>query len=139
MVSHVLIRRGAVIDRNRDAGDVPWWSFTKTVLAPLRWLVLEATAVGRPHNLRRLLQHRAVLTEHGRLPSYREAVARMDRLLTGDLLPRPLLSAMLDRYFAGGPIMGRLDRPTGAAAAFEAGGADAVVEGTCVNLLRSDP
>ena len=32
----------------------------------------------------------------------------LQRLLTGDLLAQPLLSAMLDRYSVGGPIM---DRP----------------------------
>ena len=37
-----------------------------------------------------------------------QAALLLQRLLTGDLLPQPLLSAMLDRYPVGGPIA---DRP----------------------------
>ena len=108
----------------------------------------------------------------------RQAALLLQRLLTGDLLPQPLLSAMLDRYPVGGPIAGRpwntpsygpglmigettsgeliaghtgggpgsavavyhrLDRSTGTAAAFKAGGDDSAGEGTCTNLLRTGP
>lgn len=283
MIAHVLVREGAVVTSSGDAANVPWWSFTKTVIAAAALalvrdghLSLDETLPGRPYTLRQLLQHRAGLTEYGRLRAYHEAVERNDdawsademlaraeadrlihepgkgwqysnigyfhvrrlieqatgsplgvavntlvlmplgidgarlvterkdfspqydprwvyhgllvgplaqaavllhRLLTGDLLPRDLLSAMRDRYPVGGPIAGRpwktpayglglmigettggeliaghtgggpgsvvavyhrLDRQTGTAAAFEAGGADGVVEGTCVNLLRPD-
>ena len=214
MRSHVLIRDGRVAARHGGAGDVPWWSFTKTLLAAAALalvrdgrLALDDRIGGQSYTLRQLLQHRAGLTEYGRLPAYHDAVARGDdawtpaemlaradadrlryppgegwdysnigyfhvrelierttgqslgqalhelviaplgiehvrlaverrdfsptydpkfvyhgllvgplreaalllqRLLAGDLLPQPLLSAMLDRYSVGGPIV---DRP----------------------------
>jgi CubicO group peptidase (beta-lactamase class C family) len=284
VTSHVLVREGAVIASSDDAADVPWWSFTKTVIAAAALalvrdsrLALDEPLPNRPYTLRQLLQHRAGLTEYGRLPAYHEAVQRnedawpademlartaaeqlvyepgkswgysnigyyfvrrlieqatertlgdaldhlvlqplgiagvrfaadrahyspgydprwvyhgllvgpiaqaaltLQRLWAGDLLPPPLLSAMCDRYLVGGPIAGRpwqtpsyglglmigettggaliaghtgggpgsavavyhrLDQPTGTAAAFEAGGGDAAVEGACVTLLRTRP
>ena len=36
-----------------------------------------------------------------------QAALLLQRLLAGDLLPPPLLSAMCDRYLVGGPIAGR--------------------------------
>lgn len=107
-----------------------------------------------------------------------QAALLLQRLLTGDFLPQPLLSAMIDRYPVDGPTAGRpwkapgyglglmigettrgdliaghtgggpgsvvavyhrLDRPSGTAAAFEADGTDAAVEGTCVSLLSHEP
>jgi CubicO group peptidase (beta-lactamase class C family) len=212
-MSHVLIREGAVVASDGDTADVPWWSFSKTVIAAAALalvrdgrLALDEPLPDRPYTLRQLLQHRAGLTEYGRLPAYHEAVARnerawpademlartaadrlvydpgngwsysnigyyfirrlieqttghalgdalddlvlkplgiagvrfaadrapyspgydprwvyhgllvgplqqagwlLQRLLTGDLLPPPLLSAMCDRYLVGGPIAGR--------------------------------
>jgi CubicO group peptidase (beta-lactamase class C family) len=212
-MSHVLIREGAVVTSNGAAADVPWWSFSKTVIAAAALalvrdgrLVLDEPLPDRPYTLRQLLQHRAGLAEYGRLPAYHEAVGRnedawpademlartaadrlvyesgkgwgysnigyyfirrlieqttghalgdalddlvlkplgiagvrfaadrahyspeydprwvyhgllvgplrqaallLQRLLTGDLLPPPLLSAMCDRYLVGGPIAGR--------------------------------
>jgi CubicO group peptidase (beta-lactamase class C family) len=214
VIAHVLVREGAVVARDGDAADVPWWSFSKTVIAVAALalvrdgrLVLDDPLPNRPDTLRQLLQHRAGLTEYGRLAAYHEAVARNDdawsaeemlartaaeqlvyapgegwgysnigyyfvrrlieqvadrplgdaldhlvlkplgitgvrfaadrahyspdydprwvyhgllvgpiaqaalllqRLLVGDLLPAPLLSAMCDRYLVGGPIA---DRP----------------------------
>ena len=214
MIAHVLVREGAVVTSSGDTADVPWWSFSKTVIAAAALtlvrdcrLSLDDLLPNQPYTLRQLLQHRAGLTEYGRLAAYHEAVARNDdawpademlartaaerlvyepgegwgysnigyyfvrrlieqatnrslgealdalvlkplgivgvrfavdrahyspnydprwvyhgllvgplqpaalllqRLLTGDLLPSPLLSAMCDRYPAGGPIA---DRP----------------------------
>jgi CubicO group peptidase (beta-lactamase class C family) len=284
VISRVLVREGAVVISIGDTADVPWWSFTKTVIAAAALalvrdgrLALDESLADRPYTLRQLLQHRAGLTEYGRLPAYHEAVERnedawpademlartgadrlvyepgkgwgysnigyyfvrrlieratdrplgdaldhlvlrplgiadvrfaadrahyssgydprwvyhgllvgpiaqasllLQRLLVGDLLPPPLLSAMCDRYLVGGPIAGRpwqtpsyglglmigettggeliaghtgggpgsavavyhrLDQPTGTAAAFEARGDDAAVEGACTNLLRIRP
>jgi CubicO group peptidase (beta-lactamase class C family) len=284
VIAHVLVREGAVVASNGDAADIPWWSFTKTVIAAAALalvrdgrLALDEPLPDRPCTLRQLLQHRAGLTEYGTLPAYHEAVARnedawpaaemlartaadrlvyepgngwgysnigyyfirclieqttghalddalddlvlkplgiagvrfaadrahyspdcdprwvyhgllvgplqqaallLQRLLTGDLLPPPLLSAMCDRYLVGGPIAGRpwktpsyglglmigettggeliaghtgggpgsaiavyhrLDQLTGTSAAFRAGGDDAVVENTCMTLLRTRP
>ena len=284
MISYVLVREGAVVTSDGEAADVPWWSFTKTVIATAALalvrdgrLALDEPLSDRPYTLRQLLQHRAGLTEYGRLAAYHEAVARnedawpademlariaadrlvyepgtgwgysnigyhfvrrlieqatdrslgdalddlvlkplgiaavrfaadrahyspdydprwvyhgllvgpigqaallLQRLLTGDLLPPLLRSAMCDRYSVGGPIAGRpwktpcyglglmigettsgeliaghtgggpgsavavyhrLDSQTGTAAAFEAGGDDAVVEDACTTLLRTRP
>jgi CubicO group peptidase (beta-lactamase class C family) len=281
VIAHVLLREGVVVSEAGEQADVPWWSFTKTVLAVAALalvrdgrLTLDEPLPDRAYTLRQLLQHRAGLTEYGHFRAYRDAVAAnqnawppeemlarteasrlryppgkgwdysnigyfhvrtlieratdrpigvalhelvmapldiggvrlaierrdfsptydpkwvyhgllvgplkqaaflLQRLLNGDLLAEPLLSAMLDRYPVGGPIAGRpwntpcyglglmigettsgaliaghtgggpgsavavyhrLDSPAGTAAAFEAGGADAGVEGTCVNLLE---
>ena len=83
MISHVLVREGAVVTSNGDAADVPWWSFGKTVIAAAALalvrdgrLTLDEPLPDRPYTLRQLLQHRAGLTEYGRLPAYHEAVAR---------------------------------------------------------------
>jgi CubicO group peptidase (beta-lactamase class C family) len=283
VIPHILVREG-VVTGNGDTADVPWWSFGKTVLAAAALalvrdgrLVLDEPLPHRPYSLRQLLQHRAGLTEYGRLAAYHEAVARnedawpademlartaadrlayepgkgwdysnigyyvvrrlieqttdrtlgdaldhlvmkplgiagvrlaadrahyspdydprwvyhgllvgplqqaallLQRLMLGDLLPPPLFSAMCDRYLLGGPIAGRpwktpsyglglmigeatggeliaghtgggpgsaiavyhrLDQPTGTAAAFAAGGDDAIVEGACMTLLRTRP
>lgn len=61
---------------------VPWWSFTKTVLAAAALalvadgrLSLDAPVGAKPFTLYHLLQHRAGLPEYGQLAAYREAVA----------------------------------------------------------------
>src|ERR671912_2301759 len=84
-MSHVLIREGAVVTSNGDTADVPWWSFSKTVIAAAALalvrdgrLALDEPLDGRPYTLRQLLQHRAGLGEYGRLPAYREAVGQND-------------------------------------------------------------
>ena len=60
---------------------VPWWSFTKTVIAAAAltlvqdgWLRLDDTIDGQPYTLRQLLQHRAGLADYGTLPEYHAAV-----------------------------------------------------------------
>jgi len=71
-----------------DAGDadraLPWWSFSKTVIAALAAelagqgvLDLDARD-GAPWTLRQLLQHRAGVPCYGRLADYHAAVARGD-------------------------------------------------------------
>ncbi len=64
---------------------VPWWSFTKTLIAAaaLRLaeagrLDLDARLPKRPYTLRQLLRHRAGLPDYGALPEYAAAVARRD-------------------------------------------------------------
>ncbi len=64
---------------------VPWWSFTKTILAAAA-LVLVRDGLGaldepltvRRYTLRHLLQHRSGLTDYGGYPAYHEAVERGD-------------------------------------------------------------
>ena len=75
---------------------MPWWSFTKTVLAAATvvlvrdgCLELDTTLGGRPYTLRQLLQHRAGLADYGSVPAYHQAVARHeDAWPAGELLKR---------------------------------------------------
>jgi D-alanyl-D-alanine carboxypeptidase len=62
---------------------VPWWSYTKTLLAAAALvlvdagrLTLDAPLAGRRYTLRQLLQHRAGVPEYGALADYHAAVAR---------------------------------------------------------------
>ncbi|HJP69416.1 MAG TPA: serine hydrolase domain-containing protein, partial [Sphingomicrobium sp.] len=62
---------------------LPWWSFTKTVLAAtvLRLvergkLELDTSRPHEPYTLRQLLLHRAGVPNYGKLAAYHEAVAR---------------------------------------------------------------
>jgi D-alanyl-D-alanine carboxypeptidase len=71
-----------------EAGDpapVPWWSFTKTVLAAAALvlvargrLALDEPLDTRPFTLRQLLQHTTGLPDYGSLPAYHAAVAAGD-------------------------------------------------------------
>jgi len=87
----MAIRYSAVVDAEGNVKDgasravVPWWSFTKTLIAAcaLRLvedgrLALDAPLADRPYTLRMLLQHRAGVGNYGALPEYHEAVARDD-------------------------------------------------------------
>ena len=77
-----------VVDGMLAAGDVadapvPWWSFTKTVLAAAALvlvdagrLTLDTPLAGRRYTLRQLLQHRAGVPDYGSLDAYHDAVAR---------------------------------------------------------------
>lgn len=85
MIAHVLVREGIAVTGNGDTADVPWWSFGKTVIAAAALvlvrdgrLALDELLPNRPYTLRQLLQHRAGLTEYGRLAAYHEAVGRND-------------------------------------------------------------
>jgi len=67
------------------AAVLPWWSFTKTVLAVAAMrlveqgrLDLDAPRPGKPYTLRQLLAHRAGVPNYGRLAAYHQAVARGD-------------------------------------------------------------
>ncbi|WNV08130.1 serine hydrolase domain-containing protein [Tardiphaga sp. 709] len=73
---------------------VPWWSFTKTLIAATaltmvrdHQLALDESLPGQTFTLRQLLQHRAGLADYGSLPAYHAAVAAgedawpVDRLL----------------------------------------------------------
>lgn len=81
----------AALDRSgRSIGEastalVPWWSFTKTLIAAsaLRLaedgrLSLDDPSSGRPYTLRQLLRHRAGVGNYAGLAAYHEAVARND-------------------------------------------------------------
>ena len=76
-----------VVDGVLAAGDgadvpVPWWSFTKTVLAAAALVLVDAGRLTldtpldrRRYTLRQLLQHRAGVPDYGALAAYHEAVA----------------------------------------------------------------
>lgn len=80
-----LVEDGVVID-SRDADClVPWWSFTKTVLAAAALVLVCDGRIGlddpvedKPYTLRHLLQHRSGLGNYRDLRAYHEAVARGD-------------------------------------------------------------
>lgn len=64
---------------------VPWWSFTKTLIAACALLLarqglldLDAPMAGRPFTARQLLRHTAGVGDYGGLPAYKAAVARGD-------------------------------------------------------------
>ena len=64
---------------------VPWWSFTKTVVAVAALALVDAGRLsldgavdGAPYTLRQLLRHEAGLPDYGGLPAYHQAVAQGD-------------------------------------------------------------
>jgi CubicO group peptidase (beta-lactamase class C family) len=82
---HVLIRNGTVLSQRRQDVVVPWWSFTKTVIAAAALLQVQNKALSLdepvdagPFTLRQLLSHQAGLPDYGNFPDYHAAVARGD-------------------------------------------------------------
>jgi CubicO group peptidase (beta-lactamase class C family) len=82
---HVLIRNGTVLSQHGQDVMVPWWSFTKTVIAAAalfqvqnKALSLDEPVHAGPFTLRQLLRHQAGLSDYGDLPIYRAAVERGD-------------------------------------------------------------
>lgn len=62
---------------------MPWWSFTKTLIAAAALALVRDGALrlddllpGRPYSFRLLLQHRAGLADYGGLKGYHDAVSR---------------------------------------------------------------
>jgi CubicO group peptidase (beta-lactamase class C family) len=86
----VEVVAAAVVDGTVAVGDVadtpvPWWSFTKTVLAAAALvlvdagrLTLDAPLAGQRYTLRQLLQHRAGVPDYGALAEYHDAVGRVE-------------------------------------------------------------
>ena len=80
----------AVVDGTVTVGDVadtpvPWWSFTKTVLAAAALvlvdagrLTLDTPRARQRYTLRQLLQHRAGVPDYGALADYHDAVGRVE-------------------------------------------------------------
>src|SRR5258708_10761012 len=67
-----ILEGGALLETPGAERSVPWWSFTKTVIAAAALalvrdgkLGLDEAVPGRPFTLRQLLQHRAGLTTYG--------------------------------------------------------------------------
>jgi CubicO group peptidase (beta-lactamase class C family) len=80
-----VVENGKVVEGHHADRIVPWWSFTKTVLASAALVLvdrdlirLDETLSGKPYTLRHLLQHRSGLADYGWFRSYHEAVSRGD-------------------------------------------------------------
>lgn len=102
-----LVEAGVVRDSYDAHLIVPWWSFTKTVLAAAALALVRDGAARldeplpeRPYTLRHLLQHRSGLGDYGGIADYHKAVARND-----DPWPVPALLERADadrlRYVTG--------------------------------------
>jgi CubicO group peptidase (beta-lactamase class C family) len=80
-----VVEHGALVEDHGAATVVPWWSFTKTVIAAAALalvrdgrLALDTPLPGRAFTLRQLLQHRAGVAEYGGVAEYHAAVKRND-------------------------------------------------------------
>ncbi len=83
--SFAIIEAGVLTEAHGIDQPVPWWSFTKTILASAALvlvrdgrLTLDCPVRDRPFTLRQLLQHQSGLVDYGGLAAYHEAVARGD-------------------------------------------------------------
>ncbi len=85
-----------VLSKESSQDLVPWWSFTKTLIAACALRLVEQGHVnldnsleGKPYTLRQLLQHRAGIANYGGLRVYHEAVSRGEEpWTTEELLAR---------------------------------------------------
>ena len=91
MRAAISIRGEAVVWRHGEAVDVPWWSFTKLVIATAALKLVEMGSLnldrplpGRAFTLRQILQHEAGLPDYGWLESYHSAVASGDKPWSAD-------------------------------------------------------
>lgn len=76
-----LVSNGQLQAADRSELMVPWWSFTKTVLAATALSLVRDGLVGlddpvldQPFTLRQLLRHEAGLADYGELAEYHSAV-----------------------------------------------------------------
>jgi CubicO group peptidase (beta-lactamase class C family) len=95
-ISFAAIEHGTLVAEQNVETAVPWWSFTKTVIATIALilvrdgrLALDGPLPKRPYTLRQLLQHRAGVPDYGNLATYHAGVASGDQ-------PWPL-STLLER------------------------------------------
>lgn len=81
-MSFALVSNGVLITPEQSQTTVPWWSFTKTVLAGAalslvrdRLIDLDDALPEGPFTLRQLLRHEAGLADYSELAAYHAAVA----------------------------------------------------------------
>lgn len=92
--AHILLSDGAVSAEAGEPMTVPWWSFSKTVIAATALVLVDQgrLSLDEPRDgatLRQLLRHEAGLRDYGAVPAYHQAVA-------ADETPWPRLE-LLDR------------------------------------------
>lgn len=82
--AHTIDTQGNALHEG-ELGDLPWWSFSKLVIATTALhlverghIELDAQIPGAHYTLRQLLQHEAGLPDYGRLKEYQSAVAQGD-------------------------------------------------------------
>lgn len=82
---YAVVVNGLLVGGNAAQQPVPWWSFTKTILATAALALvrdgrLELTewVAGQPYSLRQLLRHTAGLANYTDLTAYQAAVERAD-------------------------------------------------------------
>lgn len=80
-MNYALIRNQELISDEETPVIVPWWSFTKTIIAAAalvlvrdRVLSLDEPCPGKVYTLRQLLQHEAGLADYGSLGDYHDSV-----------------------------------------------------------------
>ncbi|WP_090423641.1 serine hydrolase domain-containing protein [Phytopseudomonas flavescens] len=103
-----LVVNGLPSAADRQGPLVPWWSFTKTVLAATALTLvrdglvsLDEAVLGGPFTLRQLLKHESGLADYSELADYHAAVARGDQPWpASEMLER--LDATRLRYPPGG-------------------------------------
>ncbi len=102
--AHILLTDGAITAEAGDFLTVPWWSFSKTVIAAIALRLVDQgrLSLDEPRDgatLRQLLRHEAGLRDYGAIPAYHQAVAAdeapwprremLDRARADDLLFPP--------------------------------------------------
>ncbi len=102
-----LVKNGSLVDEAEASAVVPWWSFTKTVLAVTALslvrdglVTLDESLLDEPFTLRQLLRHEAGLRDYGELADYHQAVARNETPWSEEEMLRRLDAGRL-RYEPG--------------------------------------
>jgi CubicO group peptidase (beta-lactamase class C family) len=102
-----LVSNGVLLTPEQPDTEVPWWSFTKTVLAAAaltlvrdRLIDLDDTVPEGPFTLRQLLRHEAGLADYSELADYHAAVARNETPWPADEMLQRLDASRL-RYIPG--------------------------------------
>ena len=102
-----LVSNGQLQAADRSELMVPWWSFTKTVLAATILTLIRDGLIGlddpilnQPFTLRQLLRHEAGLADYGELAEYHAAVRNDESAWSPDEMMQRLDAARL-RYSPG--------------------------------------